>query len=66
MPNQAAGSQQLLVQLESQQTGQVADGIPQLDGNGKTSEEETNVDEVSFTFVSDYADEMLGNHCKKL
>ena len=38
MPNKAAGSQQLLVQLKSQQTGQVADGLPQL---GKTKEEET-------------------------
>ena len=60
-PNKAAAAQQLLVQLESQQAGNVVDkgagGIPQLDGFDKPAVEETKEAEAHFTFISDYGDE---------
>ena len=57
-PNKAAAAQQLLVQLESQQAGNVVDkgsgGNPQLGG---FAVEETKEAEAHFTFISDYGDE---------
>ena len=61
MPNKAAAAQQLLVQLESQQAGNVGDtgagGIPQLDGLDNPAAEETVEAEAHFTFISDYGEE---------
>jgi hypothetical protein len=64
VPNQAAGHQQLLVQLESQQLGQVApatraaEWIPQLDDHNMHVVEPGTIGEeaVTFTFISEYGD----------
>ena len=71
MPNKAAGgAQQLLVQLESQQTGnpvdQGAGGIPQVDGSENPTVEETKESEVYFTFISDYGDEDVRDSLREL
>ena len=69
-PNKAAAAQQLLVQLESQQAGNVVDkgagGIPQVDGSDKPAEEDTNEVEACFTFVSDYGNEDVRDSLREL
>ena len=70
IPNKAAASQQLLVQLESQQAGNVGDkgagGIPQLDGIDKAAVEETMEAEARFTFISDYGEEDVVDSFREL
>ena len=69
-PNKPAAAQQFLVQLESQQAGNVVDkgagGIPQVDGSDKPAEEDTNEVEACFTFVSDYGDEDVRDSLREL
>ena len=69
MPNQMDGHQQLVVQLESQKELNAAENIPQLDGDGIDSEEKAIVEEeetLSFTFVSEYADEDVRESLEEL
>ena len=70
LPNHTAGAQQLLVQLDGQQAGnlvaKVAGGIPQVDGSDKPAEEDTNELEASFTFVSDYGDEDVRDSLREI
>ena len=70
LPNHTAGAQQLLVQLDGQQAGnlveKVAGGIPQVDGSDKPAEEDTNEVEACFTFVSDYGDEDVRDSLREL
>ena len=70
LPNHTAGAQQLVVQLDNQQAGNLvdngADGIPQVDGSDKPAEEDTNEVEACFTFVSDYGDEDVRDSLREL
>ena len=57
LPNQTAGAQLLVVQLDDQQAGNLVDNeAPQVDGSDKPAEEDTNEVEACFIFVSDYGD----------
>ena len=61
-----------MIHLEDQQLDkdceeELADGIPQLDGNGYSTSESISVDEeASFTFVSNYAEEDINDALKEL
>ena len=69
---EASETRYLVIHLEDQQLDkdreeELADGIPQLDGNGYSTSESISVDEeASFTFVSNYAEEDINDALKEL
>ena len=65
VPNQATGNQQLSFQMENQLTTQPADGIPQLDGMANPDAEPSR-EEVSFSFICNYAEEDIQEGLKEL